>query len=438
MPKIIRAAGRTDPLGHYTGAVSTPLQISREWLDAAGASTTGCGERIRELVQASVEQQGPDLAGLSDAIFAEPELGLQEHRTVNRIAEYLAHRGVQAEVGAFGLETAFVARKGSSGPHFAILAEYDALPGVGHACGHNLIAAIGIGAFLALVPVVKDLGGQISLIGSPAEENAGAKELIIQAGGFDGVGAAGMVHPTNGDGLTPVAGFTTSGVRRVAVTYRGRAAHAAAAPQLGLNALDAVVLGYQGVAALRQHITAEERIHGIITDGGKAPNVIPAEASALYYVRSASVTGLQVLVDRVTDILEGAALATGTSTEVTLDPVPAYLPLRENVALNLQWAKALPTRQADLLPEGGYLTFSASTDMGNVSELIPSLHPMIGIGAPAEIFPHHPDFAKFTTTSQAHAATVEAATALAITAADWIIDPALRQCAQREFVGRGQ
>lgn len=438
MATQIRVQGRTDPLAIYTHEVVSPVAANRVHLALAESELAGSGPQVHDAIQRVIAAEHEALIQLSQELYDDPEIGFEEYRTVQRIAAFLAERGVEVEVGAFGLETAFTVTRGAqTGPHFAVLAEYDALPGVGHGCGHNLIAAVAVGAFLALNEVISSTGGRVSLIGTPAEENGGGKALIIEAGGFDDVDAAGMVHPSAGDGVSPVAGVTTSGVRRVAVTYRGRAAHAAAAPHLGLNALDAVVLGYQGVAALRQHIASNERVHGIITDGGAAPNVVPDLAAALYYVRSNTVERLRVLTDRVVDVLEGAALATGTTMELTLDPVPPYLPLRENVALSRRWADALTSRSADPLPPGDHQERPASTDMGNVSELIPALHPLIGIGAPPHVPPHHPEFARYTTLPKAHESIAEAAVALASAAADWLADPELRERAQQEFDQRG-
>ena len=230
-------------------------------------------------VAATLETLRPELARLARELYDEPEIGFAEHASAARLAALLTSHGAEVEVGVFGLPTAlratFPAADGgapaaetsdveasdveasdpeASAPHFAIIAEYDALPGIGHACGHNIIAGVAVGAFLAAAPIVARLGGRLSLIGTPAEENGGGKELITRAGGFDDVDAAGMVHPSSGAGTTSVLGQRTTGVRRVAVTYHGRAAHAAGAPWLGRNALDGVVTGYQGVAQLRQHI----------------------------------------------------------------------------------------------------------------------------------------------------------------------------------------
>ncbi|RKS89942.1 amidohydrolase [Microbacterium sp. AG790] len=392
-------------------------------------------------IAAAVERLRPELARLARELYDQPEIGFEEHASVARIAALLAAHGVDAEVGAFGLDTALRATAGTdaaaSGPHFAIIAEYDALPGIGHACGHNVIAAVAVGAFLAAAPVVADLGGRLSLIGTPAEENGGGKELIIRAGGFDDVDAAGMVHPSSGSGTSSVLGQRTTGVRRVAVTFHGRAAHAAGAPWLGRNALDAVVTAYQSVAQLRQHILPSDRLHGIITDGGAAPNIVPERASALFYVRSAEVGQLRELTDRVVAVLEGAALATGTRAEIDVDPVPPYLPLQTNTALTARWTEAFAARGHEIPapaapPQGG-----PSTDMGNVSRLVPSIHPSLGLGGPDDVFPHNAAFAELTVLPAAVDALVDAAAALAATAVAYAADPQLRAAAAAEFAASG-
>ena len=387
-------------------------------------------------ILASVTRLRPQLTALVRDLYDRPEIGFEEHASVARIVSELD--GHDVEVGAYGLDTAFRATAGERGPHFAILAEYDALPGVGHACGHNVIAAIAVGAFLAAAPIVERLGGRLSLIGTPAEENGGGKELIIRAGGFDDVDAAGMVHPASGSSTSSVIGQRTTGVRRMSVDYHGRAAHAAGAPWLGRNALDGVVTAYQGVAQLRQHILPTDRVHGIITDGGAAPNVVPELASALFYVRSAEVDELRALTDRVVAVLEGAALVTGTRAEIVVDPVPPYLPLRTNVSLSSQWARALTAQGREVppppavAPQGG-----PSTDMGNVSLVVPSLHPSIGLGGPDDVTPHNAAFADVTVTASALDTMVQAAVALAATAVAYASDPALREAVAAEFEASG-
>ena len=418
-------------------------------VDAGSASAAA----VDAEVAATLEALCPVLTRLVRELYDEPEIGFAEHRSVARIAALLAAHGVDVEVGAFGLETAFrasgheasgaessadVSESEASGPHFAIIAEYDALPGIGHACGHNIIAGVAVGAFLAAAPIVARLGGRLSLIGTPAEENGGGKELIIRAGGFDDVDAAGMVHPSAGSGTGSVLGQRTTGVRRVAVTYHGRAAHAAGAPWLGRNALDGVVTAYQGVAQLRQHILPTDRIHGIITDGGAAPNIVPERAAALFYVRSADVEGLRDLTERVAAVLEGAARITETRAEIDVDPVPPYLPLETNVALTTRWARACAARGHEIpappavVPQGG-----PSTDMGNVSRIVPSIHPSLGLGGPVEVFPHNAAFADLTVLPPALDALIDAAAALAATAVDYVADPALRAAAAAEFAASG-
>lgn len=400
---------------------------------------SGAGhDAVAEISRAS-DALRPELEALAAALHADPETGFEEHRAVRRIAELLGDHGVEAEVGAFGLETAFRATVGAGdGPHFAVIAEYDALPGIGHACGHNLIAAIGVGAFLAAAPIAARLGGRLSLIGTPAEENGGGKEHILRAGGFDDVDAAGMVHPTGGSGSSPIWGERTTGVRRVSVTYRGRAAHAAGTPWLGLNALDAVVTAYQSIAQLRQHILPIDRVHGIITDGGAAPNIVPERAAALFYVRSGEIDTLRALTDRVVAALEGAALATGTIAEIDVDPVPPYLPLEPNVELMRRWAGALGHRGRSTPPpptvpsQGG-----PSTDMGNVTQYLPAIHPSIGLGGPEDVHPHNAAFADWTLRPAALDAMADAAVALAATAVDYLADPGLRDAVAAEFAARG-
>lgn len=392
-------------------------------------------------IAAAVERLRPDLARLARELYDEPEIGFEEHASVARIAALLRAHGVDAEVGAFGLDTALRARAGAdaaaSAPHFAIIAEYDALPGIGHACGHNIIAGVAVGAFLAAAPIVARLGGRLSLIGTPAEENGGGKELIIRAGGFDDVDAAGMVHPSSGRGTSSVLGQRTTGVRRVAVTFHGRAAHAAGAPWLGRNALDGVVTAYQSVAQLRQHILPTDRIHGIITDGGAAPNIVPERAAALFYVRSADVEALRELTDRVVAAIEGAALATGTRAEIDLDPVPPYLPLETNTALTGRWTRAFAARGHDIPPPAAPPQGGPSTDMGNVSRLVPSIHPSLGLGGPDDVFPHNAAFADLTVLPPAIDALVDAAAALAATAVAYVSDPELRAAAAAEFAASG-
>lgn len=428
----------TDPLETYLAhdrTVKSPVPSDPDPV----SPFPGAAARIHSRIAERIDGLTPQLRQLATELYEDPEIGFAEHRSAERIASLVEANGVRVERGAFGLPTAFRATVGAGqGPHFAIIAEYDALPEIGHACGHNIIAGTAVGAFLAASEHVSELGGRLSLIGTPAEENGGAKELIIQAGGFDDVDAAGMVHPSAGDEVSPIFGPGTSGVRRVRVTYHGRASHAALSPYLGLNALDAVVTAYQSVAQLRQHILPIDRVHGIITDGGSVPNVVPERASALFFVRSDEVDTLRVLTDRVIDALEGAALATGTRAEIDVDFVPPYLPLAQNTSLVKHWSRRLEAR-GRTVPTVPAVARSGgpSTDMGNVSQFIPSIHPSLGLGGAANVLPHNAGFADITVLDPAISALADGAVALAGIAADYLADPGLRAAAAAEFAASG-
>ena len=422
------------PSGHAGGE---PGAGSAQGLTAV-SPFGGAPEAVHGRIVDRVEAARDDLRALAVALFEDPEVGFEEHRSVARIAELLAAGGHQVETGSFGLPTAFRASVGSRAPHFAIVAEYDALPGIGHACGHNIIAAVAAGSFAALAPEVAALGGRLSIIGTPAEEGGGGKEHVLRAGGFDGVDAAGMVHPSVGSEVSPIYGSGTSGVRRLRVRYHGRAGHAAASPHLGLNALDAVVTAYQSIAQLRQHILPIDRIHGIITNDGAAANVVPDLTEAEFLVRSSEIDTLKVLTERVIDALEAAALATGTTAEIDVDFEPPYLPLKPNVLLTKHWARRLETRgRAVPLTPARVRLGGPSTDMGNVSWAIPAVHPALGLGGPADVAPHNAAFAESTVEPPAIDALVDAAIALAGLAADYLADGGLRAAVREEFDANG-
>lgn len=374
----------------------------------------------------AVSTQGAALVELSHRIHALAELGFEEHRTAALIKEFLTTRGFECELGVGGLDTALRARVGTTGPTVAFLAEYDALPGIGHACGHNVIAASAIGAFLALAAVRTP--GRIILLGTPAEENGTGKEIMARAGVFDTVDAAFMVHP--GGGYDTVHGRSL-GLREVEIVFHGVASHASAAPEKGRNALDAAVATYQGISALRQEILAEDRVHGIITDGGARPNVIPERAALHYYVRSASATQLLHLSDRVENIARGAAQMTGTEVEFVWDRNPACVPLQHNEPLDTVFERAMQALGRPLHTTTEQHSFG-STDAGNISVRIPTIHPLVAI-APDDVVPHTAPFAAAACSARADETILAAATALAHTAAGYLTDPELRHAAQRAW-----
>jgi amidohydrolase len=377
----------------------------------------------------AVEHDRDALLALSHDIHAHPEIGFAEHHAAAAVANLLVADGIEARVGAWGLDTALHARVGDGGPTVALIAEYDALPDVGHACGHNIICATAVGAFRALAQLGDARNGSVELIATPAEEGGGGKELIARAGGFDGIDAAMMVHPFGMD----VADHPWLGVRQVRVTFHGMGAHASMMPFMGRNALDAVVQAYTAIAQMRQHMLPSDRVHGIITEGGRAPNIVPERASAHFYVRSAEPETLMSLAERVHAVLEAAATATGTSLETEWDPCPPYLPLRTNRSLAARYAVNLTDRDRQVLPAGlAPRELAASTDMGNISVRLPSIHPLLSV-APVDVIIHTAEFAKWAASKRADDATIDGAIALARTGADYLADAALRRAAAHDF-----
>ena len=369
----------------------------------------------------------------SREIHARPELAFEEHFASERLVALLRGAGIEVESGAYGLETAFAAEFGASeGPCVAVLAEYDALPDVGHACGHNLIATSGVGAGIALAALGERLPGRVRVLGTPAEEHGCGKELMAREGALVGVDAAMMMHPSSAN----LVNMPCVCMSEVDVIYHGRAAHASAMPDRGINALDALVLAYQGIAALRQHIRPTERIHGIFTDAGKAPNVVPERAAGRFYVRAATGAELDALKPRVEGCFRAGAAATGADVELRWGSAD-YLDIRYNEPL----ASAFRTNAEQLgreffpydkLPAG----LQGSTDMGNVSQRVPSIHPMLA-AAPPHCTIHNPEFAKWAGSEMGDAAAIDGAKALAMTALDFLADAELRARTRAIFEAGG-
>jgi amidohydrolase len=306
-----------------------------------------------------------DLLRLSREIHADPEIAYQEHRAAARIAALLERHGHAVQMGIGGLETAFRARVGPAGPSIALIAEYDALKGVGHGCGHNLIAMTNVGAFLHAA-TEKDPGMAIELIGTPAEEDGGGKIDMLTAGVFDDVAFALSTHPAaQGNWGVSASGLGIVGKR---VIYRGSASHAGSSPERGRNALNGVIRLFIGIDGWRQHLPTDSRVHGIITHGGDAVNVIPARAEAKFGLRAKDLVTLEAMVATFTDVAQGAALETGTTVEIT-DYLPLYAPVAANTALGDVVARELRTRGVEA--DRGELV-TASTDLGNISQKLPT------------------------------------------------------------------
>jgi amidohydrolase len=354
-----------------------------------------------------------ELQALSRWMYDHPEIAYEERETSRHLAEFLAARGFTVEYPAYGLETAFAARVGSRGPEVVICAELDALPGVGHACGHNLIATAAIGAGLALVPLVEELGCRVTVLGTPAEEKAGGKVDLIKAGAFNGAAAAMMVHPADEDTLDP----PHLAVDHLAVEFHGKTAHAAASPWEGRNALDAFVLAYVNISALRQHLYPTDKTHCIITHGGEAPNIIPDYTRSEWYVRAATKSRLDGFMARVMDCFHAAATATGCTVEVTpvgheyqdlvSDPVLAGLFDANSRALG---RPLVPGAERDPATGG-------STDMGNVSHIVPAIHPFLDLHCSPAVN-HQAEFATATLTPEADRVRRDGALAMAWTVID--------------------
>jgi len=367
-----------------------------------------------------VEGCGERLLALSHRIHAHPELAFEEERAATWVAEGLDAAGFAVERGAGELPTAFVARAGSGPLHIAFCAEYDCLPGIGHACGHNMIAAMAVGAGLAAARVADDVGLTVSVVGTPAEESGGGKILLLERGAFAGVHAAMMLHPAPVDAVDP----PTLAWWQFQASYRGKAAHASAFPELGVNAADALTVAQTAVGLLRQHIRHTDRIHGIITRGGEAPNVVPAHTAATYIVRAQTMEQLGDIRAKVLRCFEAGAVATGATLEVK--PIgPPYAEVHHDATL-----AALYRRNAEALgrsfPDLGVLLerAAASTDMGNISHALPAIHPLIGIASLPAVN-HQPEFAAHCVTDVADRAVLEGAVALAWTAIDAATDARL-------------
>lgn len=398
------------------------------------AGILGAPESVAKDITNTIEELTPDLRELSHGIHGIAEVGFEERLSTAFVADFLRYRGFRVQVGRYGLRTSLRAEAGSGSPKIAVLAEYDALPGVGHGCGHNVICAAAVGAFLGVAARIEQLGGSVVLLGTPAEENGNGKELLARAGAFDDVDAAVMLHPFTGG--HEVASFASLAVRDVEVTFHGVASHASSAPEKGRNALDAVVAAYQGLAALRQHIPATDRLHCLITEGGSAVNVVPHLASAVVEVRSLDPEGLVDLSRRVQDVLEGAALMTGTRLEAAWDPFPAYLPVRSNDALAARYHGHMSARGRTITLEPELVGGGWSTDLGNISLRIPSIHPTVNISR--ESTPMHTvEFGQHAISPAGDAAVVDGAVGMALTIADYLADERLREQARLDFEAAG-
>ena len=376
----------------------------------------------------AIDAMSDELISISHEIHANPELAFHEHKAAALLSNRVEKEGLAVTREAYGLETAYATEFGDKGPTVGILSEYDALPGIGHSCGHNIIATTGLGASLALAKLNGALPGRVRYLGTPAEEQGGGKELMAQEGAFDGLDAAMMVHPAGVD----LATMPCICVSEVEVIYTGKSAHASAMPHAGLNALDALVTAYQSIAQLRQHIKPTERIHGIINEGGVAPNIVPDRASGVFYVRAAEAISLAALKSRVQACFEAGALATGCTADIRWAKAD-YLDMKTSWPIAEAYEANARSLGRDFFPLDKMPSGSAgSTDMGNVSHRVPSIHPMIA-SAPPSVVIHNPEFARWAGGEMGDRACIDGAKSLAMTAIDFMTNPSMQEAAKAGF-----
>lgn len=427
----------------YLSQLESERESAMRTASHPGSAFAGADATLHDRLEALVERDTMEMTALMLDLGEHPEVAFEEHRSARAIVDVLAAHGIEAQLGVHGLDTAIRAEIHGAGaeqegaPTLAILSEYDALPGVGHGCGHNVIAVMGLGAFLALASLAAvdpaAVPGRVVFLGTPAEEGHTGKEYMAREGAFDGLDAAVMAHPYGYD----LADQTWLGRRTLTVEFHGHTAHASAQPFMGRNALDAANLMYQGIGLMRQQTPPSDRIHAVIREGGERASVIPDYAKLDLYVRSQRPETLKDLSRRVEDVARGAALMAGVGVTVGWDQHPPSLPVRTNEALTGRWVLAQRRRGRDPLPFGVVSPIlAASTDFGNVSYRVPGIHPVIRI-SPPEVALHTREFATWAVSDDARAAAGDGAYGLAATVLDALHDPQLATAMTTEFDAAG-
>ena len=385
-------------------------------------------ELKKQMVEEYIDTLREELLDLSHFIHDNPEVGLQEHQAVQKITELLGRHGLQVKTGICGLETAFMASKegNSPGPHVAFLAEYDALAGIGHGCGHNIIATCAVGAFLGMCKFMDNFPGRVSLIGTPAEENFGSKCIMVDQGLFDDVDFAMMIHPSAKESLINRSGRAAATIH---VNFTGRAAHSAL-PQTGINALSAVIALFNGIDQLRPVFLPTDNVNGIITEGGYAPNIIPGAASCAFCVRSKTILELNRLVGHIQQAAQAAALLVGAKADVQVGHIMSErypnLPMSEAFKENMeQLGESMIYADPDKL--------YGSSDIGNVSIKVPVIHDYLCISTRPDINEHSTAFAEDAASPRGDEVCIKGAKGLAMTAVDLFSDAALREKARAYY-----
>ncbi|MEE8369778.1 MAG: M20 family metallopeptidase [Dehalococcoidia bacterium] len=385
---------------------------------------------LKQRIIAEVDRRREELIDLSLRLHANPEIAFQEVKAAAWLSDYLEADGFSVERGICRIATAFRATYGTRGPRVAFLSEYDALPGVGHGCGHNIIGAASAAAGLALKSVASETGGTVLVIGTPAEEAAGGKVYMAARGAFAGLECAMLAHPGNRD----VAISSALACLELEVEFHGKASHAAARPEAGVNALDAMIAAFANIGLLRQQLRDSARVHGIITDGGQAVNVIPHHTAASFLIRAEDDQYLdEALKEKILACFQGAAAATGCRLEYRWGEESRYKAMRSNLALAEAYQSNIEALGREVVEPPGRRAMG-STDMGNVSAIVPAIHPTIAV-APPDIPIHTDGFREMAASDLGHAALLDSAKALAMTALDVLLDAGLRKRMRKEFEG---
>jgi amidohydrolase len=385
-------------------------------------------EKTKKSLVEEVENQRESLKEISRKIHSNPELGFHEEKAAELLTDYLKENDFVIELGICQLTTAFKAVYGQGKPEIAILAEYDSLPEIGHACGHNIIATSAVGAGVAARTAVDEYGGSVLVIGTPAEELYGGKIVMAERNAFSNLDVAMMVHP----GTTDTSTIEALACQTLDIEFLGKSAHAAARPEEGINALEALLLSFTAINSLRQHIRSTARIHGVVTHGGEAANIVPAYSSGNFIVRAADDAYLEELKERVLDCFRGAAKATGAELRYKWDDV-CYAPMRNNLKLAGLFAdnmKILGRNTSIAKPEQSF----GSTDMGNISQIIPAIHGIVSI-ADENVLIHSPEFADAAISERGIEGMIDASKAMAMTVADILSNADIQTAIKEEFYG---
>ncbi|MDK2918715.1 MAG: hypothetical protein PWQ37_1448 [Candidatus Petromonas sp.] len=378
-------------------------------------------------VRKIIEQTKDELIQLNEFIFSNPELGYEEYKACKAHVDLLKKHGFEVEEEYMDIKTAFKAEfdSGKEGPVIAYLAEYDALPGIGHGCGHNILGVVSTGAGIVLSKIIGEYGGKVIVFGTPAEETGGAKVDMVEGGSFNDVDIAMIVHPSD----KYYKSGKTLAMEAIQFTFKGKSAHAAAEPEKGINALDAAINTFNNINALREHIKPDSRVHGIIVEGGKAANIVPDLAIAQFYVRASTKTYLNELVEMVKNCARGASLAAGTELEIT-----NYEASYDNLVTNQTLSEVFTRRLYDMGVENIYEPKESfgSSDAGNVSHVCPTIHPYFSISN-ENVTGHTKEFAEATTKPSAYDNMCKTMGALVLTSIDIIEDKTLLKKIKKEF-----